>query len=116
MRRSWFAVVVIIAACGGDDGGSPAIDAPAPDAFASDCGFPGDVGNELGVGKFCATLGDCDTTPMARLCSSLGDLNTHFCTKTCVNGGPATQCGTAATCVCNASNQCGCTPDACLAL
>ena len=26
------------------------------DAFESDCGHPGDLGNELGIGKFCASL------------------------------------------------------------
>ncbi len=108
-------LVLILSACGGDDGGTPAaVDARQVDAFESDCGRPGDVGNELGVGKFCALLSDCSTTPSARLCSSLGDQNTHFCTKTCVNGGPADQCGTGAECTCNASNQCGCTPSVCL--
>lgn len=106
---------LLLCACGGDDdGSSPAIDARAPDAFESDCGRPGDQGNEQGIGKFCLTLQDCSTTPSARLCSSLGDPNTHFCTKTCTSGGPASQCGTGAECTCNASNQCGCTPSVCL--
>jgi hypothetical protein len=28
--------------------------------------------------------------------------------------GSTDQCGTATTCTCNSSNQCGCTPNACL--
>lgn len=104
--------VVLLVACGGGEGGTAQPDA-APDAFESTCGMPGDQGNELGVGKFCATLSDCSATPMAKLCSSLGDPTTHFCTKTCQMGS-TDQCGAATSCVCNASNQCGCTPDACL--
>ena len=105
-------VLVCFAACGGGGSKKPNVDA-AVDAFESTCGRPGDVGNELGVGKFCASLSDCSTTPMARLCSSLGDATTHFCTKTCTMGS-TTECGTATMCVCNASNQCGCTPNSCL--
>jgi hypothetical protein len=107
-------MAALLAACsgGGDGGGAQPPDA-APDAFASDCGRPGDVGNELGIGKFCASLGDC-STPSAPLCSTLGDPDTHFCTRTCLATGPATQCGTGAQCTCDASNRCGCTPTTCL--
>ena len=107
--------LVLAGACGGGD--KPAqVDAFEADAFESDCGKPGDVGNELGIGKFCASLNDCATTQSAPLCSSLGSQDTHFCTKTCQMGGPADQCGTATMCVCNAGNQCGCTPSVCLGL
>jgi hypothetical protein len=102
-------LVLFLVGCGGDDSNSPA-DAAA-DAFASKCGKPGDTGNEIGVGKFCASLQDCNGT--APLCSSLGDSETHFCTKTC-SMGSAGACGTDAMCVCNSGNQCGCTPNACL--
>lgn len=107
--------IVIAVACGGG-GDKPANmpDAFQPDAFESDCGKPGDLGNELGIGQFCASLSDCATLPSAPLCSSLGDMHTHFCTKTCTSTGSAGQCGTATQCTCNASNQCGCTPSACL--
>ena len=104
--------LITAAACSG--GGSKAIDAaPLVDAFFSKCGHPGDVGNALGIGKFCASQGDCATTTDAPLCSSLGDQDTHFCTKTCPMGS-TDQCGTDAMCVCNGNNQCGCTPNACL--
>lgn len=110
-----FAALATIAACsGGDDDGTGAAADAAPDAYESDCGRPGDEGNELGVGKFCAVFSDCGSTASAPLCSSLGDPNTHFCTKTCSSTGPADQCGTGAECTCNASNQCGCTPSVCL--
>jgi hypothetical protein len=102
---------VLLAACGG--GGGEAKPDAAPDAFNSTCGKPGDVGNELGIGKFCASLSDCSSTASAKLCSSIGDPTTHFCTKTCAMGS-TDQCGTATMCVCNANNQCGCTPNACL--
>ena len=104
-------LVLLLIACGGEDGQKMA-DASV-DAFESDCGKPGDTGNELGIGKFCASLSDCNGTPSAPLCSSLGDPNTHFCTKTCPMGS-TDSCGTGAQCVCNSSNQCGCTPSACL--
>jgi hypothetical protein len=52
-------LVICIAACGGGSDPQPAIDAESSaDAFESDCGFPGDVGNELGIGKFCASIAD----------------------------------------------------------
>lgn len=113
--RNRIAIVwcLVIAACGG--GGEPAtpIDA-AVDAFESTCGKPGDLGNEMGIGKFCASLSDCSDTQAAPLCSSLGDPTTHFCTKTCRSTDPPGTCGTATECVCNGNNQCGCTPSSCL--
>jgi hypothetical protein len=102
-----------IVSCGGADAKKP--DAKPADAFFSNCGHPGDVGNELGVGKFCAGQQDCSNTTGAPLCSSLGDSTTHFCTTTCSSMGSAGQCGTGAIeCTCNSSNQCGCTPSMCL--
>ncbi len=105
--------LVLAFACGGGSSGDDAAVDAAADAFQSDCGFPGDPGNELGIGKFCASLSDCADTQGAPLCSSLGDPNTHFCTKTC-DMGSTDQCGTATACTCNAGGQCGCTPNACL--
>ena len=102
-------VLVLIAAC---SGGNKMPDASI-DMFFTECGAPGDMGNELGIGKYCASLSDCSTTASAPLCSSLGDPDTHFCTKTCPMGS-TDACGTGAQCVCNASNQCGCTPSVCL--
>jgi hypothetical protein len=110
---SVWALAIIVVACGGSSK-SNTPDAFQPDAFESDCGKPGEVGNEKGIGKFCASLSDCSTTPEAPLCSSLGDIHTHFCTKTCSATGSADQCGSVTMCACNTSNQCGCTPTACL--
>jgi hypothetical protein len=86
----------------------------AVDAFSSTCGHPGDMGNDQGVGKFCQSQSDCSGTPNASLCSVIGDATTHFCTHICTSGGSADQCGSDAMCTCNSSNQCGCTPNACL--
>ena len=103
-------IAFLLTGCGGDAKDTP--DASI-DAFESDCGKPGDMGNELGVGKFCGSLSDCSSTQDAPLCSSIGDPDTHFCTKMCPMGS-TDACGTGAECTCNASNQCGCTPSACL--
>jgi len=97
---------------GGNDNAAKPVDA-SPDAYDSDCGFPGDTGNDLGVGKFCASLSDCSSTSSAPLCSSLGDPATHFCTKTCSMGSTGA-CGNGAQCVCDSSNRCGCVPTVCL--
>lgn len=105
--------VLSVTACDGGGKSSNHPDAPGADAYFSTCGHPGDLGNEMGVGKFCASLGDC-TDQSSPLCSSLGDRTTHFCTHTCQSTGPTTQCGTGAECTCNTSNQCGCTPSVCL--
>jgi hypothetical protein len=107
----------MLAACGSSSTAHKNPDAAIDssiDAFYSTCGHPGDMGNELGIGKFCTSLGDCAGTVDAPLCSILGDQTTHFCTKTCTSGGPMNQCGTLTMCVCNGSNQCGCTPNVCV--
>ena len=106
---------LLIAGCNGGSSAPSHPDAPAADAYFSNCGHPGDLGNEMGVGKFCASLSDCSTSQSAPPCSSLGDNTTHFCTHTCTSTSPAGACGTGAACTCNASNQCGCTPSVCLA-
>jgi len=119
--RLWSSLVFVagaalawLVACGGGGGGTVTHHDAMVDAFASTCGHPGDTGNELGIGKFCTSLSDCTTTVSAPLCSILGDPTTHFCTETCSATGSAGQCGTATTCTCNTSNQCGCTPTVCL--
>jgi hypothetical protein len=136
-HRRTLALVIgfVLAACsssgtkggGGDDQAAPdapnhaAIDAPnhtavdAPRDGASICGHVGDVGNDMGVGKYCDNFGDCLGNGAASLCAVLGDPDAHFCTKTC-DMGSTNQCGTNATCTCNASNQCGCTPNSCLGM
>jgi hypothetical protein len=107
------AIAVVMAyACGSSS--TPKKPDAAVDAFQSTCGQPGDVGNELGIGKFCASLSDCSGNMTATLCSSLGDPTTHFCTKTCTSGGSAGQCGTVTMCQCDSSNRCGCTPNSCI--
>ncbi len=99
--------IALLGACGG--GAST-----PPDAIDSICGFPGDTGNELGVGQYCETLNDCTETEAAWLCSNIGDETTFFCTKTCANEDAGVEvCGTGTTCTCG-NGGCGCTPDTCL--
>ena len=112
MTRALLVTFALAAAACGNGGGD---DIATPiDAFASTCGMPGDLGNELGVGKFCVTLNDCGDTVEAPLCSSFGDPTTFFCTKLCQPPGDAgvNPCGTGAECVC--SGSCGCAPTSCL--
>lgn len=104
-------VLVAAMSCSSSSGSKKTPDA-AVDAFSSTCGHPGDTGNELMIGKFCTSFGDCPST--APLCSVIGDPTTHFCTRTCSMAGSDAACGTNTTCTCNSSNQCGCTPNACL--
>src|SRR5512140_3507707 len=101
MKRLWF--VVALVACGSPEA--------KVDAFYTTCGHPGDVGNELGVGKFCELLSDCTETS-APLCSNLGDVTTFFCTKTCHADAGVDECGANASCQCDGT-RCGCTPLAC---
>jgi hypothetical protein len=98
---------------------SPVADAGAtPDAGYGDvmiptsCGMPGEVGNSLGVGKYCTTSTDCLGNTQATLCATLGNPNMQFCTFLCIQG-DSTACGTGASCACQ-SGECGCVPDSCL--
>lgn len=79
------------------------------------CGKPGDTGNPLGVGKYCAGILDCIGNGSATICSSIGDATTHFCTMSCTKpaAGAADPCGTGASCQCD-TGGCGCTPNSCL--
>ena len=95
--------------------------APASDlAELSCCGFPGDKGNELGVGKFCASISDCIGN-RAGICSSLGNTagstwKTFFCTFTCTPSDGGDPCGSGATCQCDpmSGRGCACTPNSCV--
>lgn len=90
------------------------VDAAADMAFFSDCGRPGDVGNNLGVGKFCTTAAECQgltATLCTHLYRSVTGENTSMCTvANCTND---SQCGTNASCQCRALG-CGCVPNACV--
>ncbi len=87
------------------------------DAPASVCGHPGDMGNALGVGRYCASQNDCTGGSGALICATADPSeNAYFCTMVCNECSPAGFCGTGATCVCQAPGACGCTPNACSAL
>lgn len=112
MRLWVLAAALALAGCGGDNTTS----APPPDMargpdLASACGHPGDVGNSLGVGKYCSKLSDCAGNGQATLCTILGSNDTFFCTFACSDAA-STECGEDASCQCQGT-QCGCFPDAC---
>ena len=102
--------LALIAGCGNSGDGASAPDG-STSGLATTCGHPGDPGNALGVGKYCAQISDCSGLT-AGICAILGDPNAHFCTKTCAMGS-TDACGSEATCACQ-GGQCGCVPNACL--
>jgi hypothetical protein len=84
----------------------------APSDAASACGNPGDVGNSLGVGKYCTKARDC-VGLAALLCATAGNPDNHFCTKSCSpQHDSGTECGEGATCTCD-PRGCGCTLNGC---
>ncbi len=130
MRTLLALALFAVAGCSNGNGnGAPDMAAPPADmaktgdmAILSQCGHPGDVGNSIGVGKFCMTIADCTADPNAKtnICSSLGNGpnpspdDTYFCTiYPCHGDGGAGECGENATCVC-AMQGCACTPNSCL--
>ena len=124
------AVVALAAAsCGsdskdnGDGGGAADLSAGGGGdlALLSRCGHPGDVGNTLGVGKFCTNQGpDCTGNGMATSCSALFNGQTpspsdaYFCSFQCHATDPAGFCGDNAACLCNSANLCACIPTKCI--
>jgi hypothetical protein len=103
-------------------GTTPTKDAGSGDeceAIDSACGQPCQAGNNLGIGRFCNTLHDCDGTQIPTLCATLGEPNEHFCTASCEppdsgdEAGLTTTCGENATCQCQ-GGQCGCFPNSCM--
>jgi len=128
MRAALFALLLV--GCGGGDPGTSSDMAQGRDlAVFSVCGHPGDVGNSIGVGKYCTHItGDCNppagvdmsVAKWATLCSVLGSDNAFFCTKTCTPPAndmtPSTECGENAYCQCgsgSAQSGCGCYPTSC---
>jgi hypothetical protein len=117
------AVILLFAGgfgCGGDTPASGGDMAVGKDmAVFSVCGHPGDVGNSLGVGKYCMKIADCLGNSKATLCSTLGSDNAFFCTMTCTppaNDMGSTECGENAICQCgsgSAQSGCGCYPTSC---
>ncbi len=73
------------------------------------CNDPGNMGNSVGVGKYCNDSSMCGGG--APSCATLGDPTEHFCTTTCTMG--STACGQGASCQCQ-GGQCGCVPDVCV--
>jgi hypothetical protein len=84
----------------------------------SACGQPCQEGNNLGIGRFCNNIHDCEGTAIPTLCATLGNADEHFCTAMCDpedasdEAGFPKNCGDNATCQCQGS-QCGCFPTSC---
>jgi hypothetical protein len=101
----------------GSVGECGATGATGPDLADSCCGFPGDRGNELGVGQFCTRDEHCSGNAEAKVCSSfengLTDHVSFFCTIACDPDVQENVCGTGARCNCEEVG-CGCVPIACL--
>jgi hypothetical protein len=119
LLQSSFVVLCSLAGCGSGGGASP-MDLAMPDLYSA-CGHPGDVGNSLGVGRYCLTSADCAQTSMARVCSSaangteLTTVYSYFCTIVGCNPTAMGTCGESATCACTCAG-CGCAPVSCAAL
>lgn len=92
-------------------GPSSGPDGGAGDGGASCC-QPGNPGNELGVGKYCAMSSQC--TGQANVCTAgLAGNTSGFCTMLCTQG---SDCGSNATCQCSSSGSgsgCACVPTGC---
>lgn len=82
--------------------------------MASCCGRPGDTGNSVGVGKYCATIQDCLRNTKAKICTTVFMPQYAFCTTLCDSTrDPLPQCGEGATCECLSGEGCGCVPSSC---
>lgn len=100
------------AACSEKSGDAAVVADAAVDAGPPPCGMRGEQGNELGVGKFCNSTGDCANNHKAGICATFLEPHEHFCSMLCaIDGGPE-ECGSATRCVCQ-SHICGCVPSAC---
>ena len=110
--RTGLFFAVVLAACAPaaatpDSGSDSGLMVPA-----GSCGQPGDMGNELGVGRFCTPGGrQCATAPQARICVvdlSPADMQ-WYCTRLC---SADSDCGTDAVCIGDARGM-GCLPARC---
>ena len=128
LRVAFVGSLLAFTGCGsssssGDGGGAADLSvATGPDMqLLSRCGHPGDVGNSLGVGKFCTNTGpDCTGNGMATTCSALFNGQTpspsdaYFCSFQCTATSPPGFCGEGAACLCNAQSLCACIPTKCV--
>jgi hypothetical protein len=112
--RALLLIAALLAGCN-DETSTPA----DMSMIQSNCGHPGDVGNSLGVGKFCTAgefVAQCGMNKLATVCANLGDDHEFFCTAPCdgTDGGVPGYCGENAECACDSSGRgCGCFPLSC---
>jgi hypothetical protein len=127
-------LVVTLAGCSADDGGSPGDSttktvkgkpagssgapatseqndtSPGPDSEAVDCVPAGTKGNAIGVGKYCQASADC---AKGTFCTAgQAPKGAEFCTSFCATDA---DCGDGATCYQDPRGK-ACVPNACTAL
>lgn len=109
-----------LAACASDDNG-PAGDGDGDltDACAGTTGCNGEceVGNEMGVGRYCTPDGNECRGQLAAFCTvDFNDSADSFCTRPCnPDGDVVAQCGVDAICRTeDGSGPAGCVPNSCL--
>jgi hypothetical protein len=108
-------VTLALGACGDDDGPA-SIDAMEQCVGDTGCNGECELGNSIGVGRYCtAGGGECADTPnrAAPFCTAdQSDEGFAFCTRTCAND---EQCGENARCLSrDGSGPMGCVPAFCL--
>ena len=111
-----FGVFAVISSCNTTEKPATSTDL----AVRSCCGKPGDVGNSLGVGKYCSSAAgaECRTNPSATVCSQLlqdPTRPTFCCTQGCVPDAGTNTCGDGAKCTQDkGTQQWGCVPAGCV--
>ena len=117
--RALLVAATLLVGCGGNSAPmDAAVDHLVLDlSINSICGHPGDVGNSVGVGKFCTVESDCSGNTLATICTQLDPTSgAYFCTVPCTAGDGGTNCGENAHCACGSGGSqsgCGCYPDSC---
>jgi hypothetical protein len=115
MRALLFCLALAASGCAGEESQQMDMGVHFDMTFASQCGWPGDEGNALGVGRYCDATGDQCSGLKAAFCTNLFVSDEHFCTFSChapADGGADDECGSGAHCACSGMG-CGCYPDAC---
>jgi hypothetical protein len=112
MRLAPLILALILGACGDD--GEATIDASTQCVGETGCNGECELGNSIGVGRYCTPGGgECADTPnrAAPFCTAdQSDEGLWFCTRTCADDD---QCGENARCL-GQGGPMGCVPEFCL--